>query len=92
MSWNYRVIKKESGDYEIHEVYYKNKCNKKNKCKCKIEAISTNPMSAYGETPQELSDDLQAMAEAFERPVLKMKKLEKMFNKKEKKWTKKNKI
>ncbi len=80
MSWNYRIVKT-SGGYEIFEVYYKTS----KKGKCKIEATSMDEISPYGESPEELKEDLKMMLEAFDRPILNQKKLDKMFKKREKK-------
>lgn len=64
--WNYRVVKRTYPDnstgFCIHEVYYDNDGE--------IEFWSTNPTSAFGETDQDLIDDLRLMSEALGLPVL----------------------
>lgn len=70
MSWNYRIVKNQKGSktgsqelsFEIHEVYYDDKGN--------IESWTENPCSPYGETLEELKQDLKHMFKAFEEPVL----------------------
>ena len=65
MTWNYRLVKTvhASGDAEYHvcEMYYDEKGN--------IESWS-DPIPPYGETPEELEDDLRRMLGALSRPVL----------------------
>jgi hypothetical protein len=77
--WNYRVVEKEyfvnneiSLDYTIHEVYYYPDGS--------IRGYSNNPITPLGaDNPDELKFDLTHMLEAFDKPVLKWKQLEKMF-------------
>lgn len=69
-SWNYRVIKKATvfhGEpyFEIHEVYYAEDNNE-------IAYWSSDPMTPFGETAEELATDLKHMAEAFNKPILEL--------------------
>lgn len=74
--WNYRVVRKlnqehdvegtlldEVYEFTIHEVYYNHEGTPR--------AWSTEPDTPYGESVEELADDLRRMQEAFTRPVLK---------------------
>ena len=76
--WNYRVVrterqtKKEQYDiYQLYEVYYDDDG--------KIEGMTENAMQPYGESIEELKNDLQWMIEALREPVLDMEELEKQF-------------
>ena len=76
--WNYRVVrterqtKKEQYDiYQLYEVYYDDDG--------KIEGMTENAMQPYGESLEELKNDLQWMMEALREPVLDMEELEKQF-------------
>ena len=60
MTWNYRV-RNVNGNYGIYEVYY-DKNGKPN-------AWSQDPMEPYGESLEELKDDLKRMMTAFEKPL-----------------------
>jgi hypothetical protein len=65
MSWNYRVVMTvEDGEktYAIHEVFYDEKGVP--------EGWSADPCKPFGESPQELRDDLMHMWRAFDKPVL----------------------
>jgi hypothetical protein len=65
MSWNYRVMKKRiKGEdvFEIHEVYYHPDG--------RIHTWSEDPVILYGETPEELKQDILRQSRALERPVL----------------------
>jgi hypothetical protein len=65
MSWNYRVLKTEDQHgthFGIHEVYYDESGRPR--------MYSESPMSPYGETLEELADDLKRFSSAFTRPVL----------------------
>lgn len=64
-SWNYRVISRKLDDeheYGIHEVYYGEGGT--------IEAWSDSRIHPHGYTFEELRDDLTAMGEALDKPVL----------------------
>ena len=72
--WNYRVVrtKEEQYDsYQLYEVYYDDDG--------KIEGMTENAMEPYGESVEELQNDLEYMMEALKQPVLDMKELEKQF-------------
>lgn len=65
LTWNHRVIKRESGDeywYAIHEVYYDD--NKQ------IETLTEEPVYPVGESIDDLRAELQWMLEALDNPVL----------------------
>ena len=70
MSWNYRVVRKNvymgktmapEVKFAIHETYYDSD---------KPTAITTDSMEPYGETLEELKNDLSYMVAALEKPVL----------------------
>ena len=69
MSWDYRVVRKIlSGEgytttqYGIHEVYYDDD---------HVPASCTiNPVTPYGESEDELAQDVRHYASALEKPVL----------------------
>jgi len=66
MTWNYRIVKKEYPDeivYQIHEAYY-------DKGKKKPRSITKNPVSPFGETIEELAEDLEYFSEAFKHKIL----------------------
>ncbi len=66
MTWNYRVVKcvDDGGleSFQIHEAYYT--------VDDKVGAITENGVGPFGETPEELREDLEKMQEAFNKPVL----------------------
>ena len=65
MTWNYRVIRSEQDgwiDYAIHEVYYGPRGD--------IDCWSVDSCPAHGETLAELSDDLDRMRRALDKPIL----------------------
>jgi len=69
--WNYRIIKKEFPEhnknaYQIHEVYYGDDG--------KIEGWTEDPISPYGDTPEELREDIRYQLNAFRKPILKENK------------------
>jgi len=65
-TWNYRVMRTGEptdfgdGQYGIYEVHYKDG---------KAESYSVEPIEPYGETLDELRDDLKRMLMALERPL-----------------------
>ena len=63
--WNHRVIKHTEKDgivwYGVHEVYYTND---------KPVACTQEAMNPYGETAEELKEDLERMLRACEKPIL----------------------
>ena len=72
--WNYRVVRTEEeqyDSYQLYEVYYDDDG--------KIEGMTENAMQPYGESLEELQNDLEYMMEALKQPVLDMKELEKQF-------------
>ena len=69
MTWNYRVVRKEYKGFNeievgfaIHEVYYDDDGAPK--------MCTVNPTEPYGETYQELREDMVAYLRAFLEPVL----------------------
>lgn len=67
--WNYRVIRKPYDykdlvfeEYNVHEVFYDDNGN--------IESWTTEPISPYGDTLEELKNTLEKMLEALEKPIL----------------------
>ena len=74
MSWNYRVIMEPAAEgnifgedsYTIREVFYDDDGE--------IEFWSDDGCAPYGNTFQEVADDFDLMAAAFELPVLKIVK------------------
>jgi hypothetical protein len=74
MTWNYRVVKKQSDDepyFQIYEVYYKGKgISLKN-----IAYMSQTPIAPFGSNKKELKRDLKWMQRAFDLPVINYEKL-----------------
>jgi hypothetical protein len=66
MTWNYRVVKHTDSEgithFGIHEVYY----DKDGRPSMYTESA----MAPYGETLEELAEDLERMREALIKPVL----------------------
>lgn len=65
MSWDHRVMRHREGDavwYAVHEVYY-DEAGRPTAC-------TENPVEPFGETFEELRDDLHLFAKALEKPVL----------------------
>lgn len=65
MSWNYRVTRRTVQDevaYEIREVYYS--------VDGKIKMWSTHAMAPFGETKDELKQNLEQMMSCLTEPVL----------------------
>ena len=60
--WNYRVIECNLDGYEIREVYYH---------KDKPLASTLKGIEPYGETIEELKKDLELIAKALDKPILK---------------------
>jgi hypothetical protein len=74
MTWNYRVVRVEEEGYDryqLYEVYYDDDG--------KLEGMTENSMHPYGESVEELQNDLEYMMEALRKPVLDMKDLNKYF-------------
>lgn len=66
MTWNYRILKSETG-YSIREVYYDDNGN--------IEGWTSTACEPSGEDMDDLEDDFEGMRLAFHRPVLDEKQL-----------------
>ena len=66
MSWNHRVVKYTDGDgtthFGIHEVYYDSDG--------RPSMYTESAMAPYGETLEELAQDLERMRGALVKPVL----------------------
>lgn len=70
MSWNYRFVRRQSPNpdgtmeeiFDVREVYYN--------ADGSIQAWSSEPAHASGETKLELADDLSMMFAAIQKPVL----------------------
>lgn len=63
--WNYRILRKVyEGEehFSLHEVYYDDDSNP--------NACSIDPVSPFGETPEELKKDLELMIRAFDKPIM----------------------
>jgi len=69
--WDYRVVRKNvymgktispEVQYAIYETYYNDEGEP--------TMITTDYMSPYGETPEELKSDLEKMVAALDKPVL----------------------
>ena len=76
MTWNYRIVSEKAPEGEflqLYEVYYDDDG--------KIKGMTENAMKPYGESVEELQNDLEYMMEALKQPVLDMKELEKHFEK-----------
>jgi hypothetical protein len=66
MSWNYRIVVREEGQflhYGIYEVYYEEDGET-------IRFVSAEPVDPWGDTFEELKDNMHQMAEAFHRPTV----------------------
>lgn len=68
--WNYRVIRKhdphaDEASYQIHEVYYSEGG--------RIEHWTEDPVQPFGETAEELREDIRFFLQAFRRPILELK-------------------
>ena len=60
MTWNYRVCHRPTvpgGGYSIHEVYYDDEG--------RISMYSKNPITPFGDLPEELEMDMGQMIDAF---------------------------
>jgi len=68
MTWNYRVLKHVTETeefYQIHEVYYHG-----DTYVIDIYACTEEASSPYGETVEELKENLEMYMEAFDLPVI----------------------
>lgn len=63
MRWEFRMIKNEHNEIQIHEVYYDDSG--------KISAWG-EPSAPVGATPEGVGQDLSLMLKALEKPVLKV--------------------
>lgn len=66
MTWNYRVLKHVAGKeewYQIHDVYY-------NTDDGSIASCSVDAPAPFGETVEELKEELKLMKEAFNAPTI----------------------
>jgi undecaprenyl pyrophosphate synthase len=65
--WNYRVMRRhykyaDKLTYEIHEVYYDDSGN--------VQRHTLEASDPFGETVEELKEDIELMLLAFDKPVL----------------------
>ena len=60
--WNYRILRYDSGEVGIHEVYYDDKGNPEN--------CTQDPVGIVGDDVEELRDVLAQYGEAFKKPIL----------------------
>lgn len=67
MTWNYRVVVDERGEFGIHEVYYNDKAE--------ITNVTVDAIAPVGETLDALRDEMERYAKALLRPVLKMSEI-----------------
>ena len=51
MSWNYRLVKKQSGGFAVHEVYFDKRG--------KPWSMTQEPVSLYGETAKEVRKEIK---------------------------------
>jgi hypothetical protein len=75
MSWNYRVIKERDGTYAIHEVYY----SSEKPDDSEIKHMSADPAIPFGDTLEELKEDIKHYVAALDRPVLNECEIKKMW-------------
>lgn len=64
MSWNYRIFKKQYEDWEsygISEVHYD---------EGGVPIMYSGHVSPYGETPEELLENIKQFSVAFAKPIL----------------------
>lgn len=71
--WNHRVIRKHDSDsdtvsYQIHEVYYADDGS--------IEQWTEDPVQPFGETAEELREEIRFFLQAFRRPILEWKEVD----------------
>jgi hypothetical protein len=69
MTWNYRICKDKDG-YTIREVYYNNGTDE-------IGSWTADPVEPFGETKEELIENLAMMMAAVIHPVIDLDKQEK---------------
>ena len=67
MSWNYRIVRKNNDrfgeeTYQIHECYYWPDQS--------VRFVSSRGIDPWGESFDELKENMHQMAEAFHRPVV----------------------
>ena len=81
MSWDYRVVRRMIGGmdtFQIHEVYYREDGA--------IHTFTEDPVGGFGESLEELKQDLQWMLEACDKEVLDYEVLSEMVEKGGKAW------
>lgn len=82
MTWNYRVFREAEGGYVIREVYYEDDGS--------IFACTQDAVNPFGETLEELAQDLKYLKQALKLPVLTMADIPSPSHKKQKKARGKN--
>lgn len=72
MSWNYRIIKHDTEDFRVHEVYYDKAGN--------IEGWTKEGILMEGDAPEDIWQQLEyVLQDTKSKPVLDLKELEEMF-------------
>lgn len=71
--WNHRVIRKRYPDsdtisYQVHEVYYADNGS--------IEQWTEDPVQPFGETAEELREEIRFFLQAFRRPILERREVD----------------
>ena len=77
MTWNYRVCHRPSvtgGGFQIHEVYYDEDM--------RIQLYSERPVTAFGEIPDELYEDMCKMMDAFDKEPINLDHLDRVMKRK----------
>ena len=60
-TWNYRLFKEDENNLAIHEVYYH---------KGEPSLYTENPVAPFGESVDEIKEDLEKMLLSFNKPIL----------------------
>lgn len=80
MTWNYRITHRPKTapleGYQIREVYYDEKG--------RVKFYTQNPVTAFGDIPEELYEDFCAMMKAFDEEAINLDHQDYLFRKKEK--------
>ena len=74
MKWNYRVCKRGKSPvpaYYIHEVYYDDDGN--------VQLYSADPVTPFGDLPDELYEDLALMWRAFDEIPIDLDEVDKIM-------------
>ena len=60
-TWNYRLFKGDENNLSIHEVYYH---------QGEPSLYTENPVAPFGESVDEIKEDLEKMLLSFNKPIL----------------------